>query len=93
MAQEQVVVSFAKGTSSQTLKGSIKGDQEPQLLRRRPRRPDDDGRRSPRRRPPPTSTSIAPGADTAMFIGSSRRQPLFHGPSHDRAAATPSRSI
>jgi hypothetical protein len=32
MAQQQTVVSFAKGTSSQTLKGSIKGDQDHSYL-------------------------------------------------------------
>jgi len=32
MGQQQTVVSFAKGTSSQTLKGSIKGDQDHSYL-------------------------------------------------------------
>jgi hypothetical protein len=70
MAQQQTVVSFAKGTSSQTLKGSIKGDQDHNYIV--------DARAGQTLTVDfkPSNASayfnvIAPGADSAMFIGSS----------------------
>ena len=69
LAQQQVVVSFAKGTSSQTLKGSIKGDQSRDYIV--------DARAGQTLTVDfkPSNASayfnvIAPGADSAMFIGS-----------------------
>lgn len=66
---DQVVVSFAKGTSSQTLKGSIKGDQSRDYIV--------DARTGQTLTVDfkPSNASayfnvIAPGADSAMFIGS-----------------------
>jgi len=75
---EQVVVSFAKGTSSQTLKGSIKGDQSRDYIV--------DARAGQTMTVDfkPSNASayfnvIAPGADSAMFIGSSEGN-RFSGP-------------
>jgi hypothetical protein len=69
LAQQQVVVTFAKGTSSQTLKGSIKGDQSRDYIV--------DARAGQTLTVDfkPSNASayfnvIAPGADSAMFIGS-----------------------
>jgi len=69
MAQQQTIVSFAKGTSSQTLKGSIKGDQDHDYVV--------DARAGQTLTVDfkPSNASayfnvIAPGADSAMFIGS-----------------------
>jgi hypothetical protein len=78
MAQQQTVVSFAKGTSSQTLKGSIKGDQDHNYVV--------DARAGQTLTVDfkPTNASAyfnitAPGADSAMFIGSSSGN-RFAGP-------------
>jgi hypothetical protein len=75
---EQVVVSFAKGTSSQTLKGSIKGDQSRDYIV--------DARAGQTMTvdfKPSTASAyfniIAPGADSAMFIGSTEGN-RFSGP-------------
>jgi hypothetical protein len=75
---EQVVVSFAKGTSSQTLKGSIKGDQSRDYIV--------DARAGQTMTVDfkPSNASayfnvIAPGADSAMFIGSTEGN-RFSGP-------------
>ena len=75
---EQVVVSFAKGTSSQTLKGSIKGDQSRDYIV--------DARAGQTLTVDfkPSNASayfnvIAPGADSAMFIGSTEGN-RFSGP-------------
>jgi hypothetical protein len=75
---EQVVVSFAKGASSQTLKGSIKGDQSRDYIV--------DARAGQTMTVDfkPSNASayfnvIAPGADSAMFIGSSEGN-RFSGP-------------
>lgn len=75
---DQVVVSFAKGTSSQTLKGSIKGDQSRDYIV--------DARAgqtlSVDFKPSNASAYfnvIAPGADSAMFIGSTEGN-HFSGP-------------
>ena len=68
MAQQQTVVSFAKGTSSQTLKGSIKGDQDHSYLV--------DARAGQTMTVTLTSTKggaemnvYAPGKDTAISLG------------------------
>ena len=78
LAQQQVVVSFAKGTSSQTLKGSIKGDQSRDYIV--------DARAGQTLTVDfkPSNASayfnvIAPGADSAMFIGSTEGN-RFSGP-------------
>ncbi len=75
---EQVVVSFAKGTSSQTLKGSIKGDQSRDYIV--------DARAGQTMTVDfkPSNASayfnvISPGADSAMFIGSTEGN-RFSGP-------------
>ena len=75
---DQVVVSFAKGTSSQTLKGSIKGDQSRDYIV--------DARTGQTLTVDfkPSNASayfnvIAPGADSAMFIGSTEGN-RFSGP-------------
>jgi hypothetical protein len=77
-AQQQTVVAFAKGTSSQTLKGSIKGDQDHNYVV--------DARAGQTLTVDfkPTNASAyfnitAPGADSAMFIGSSEGN-RFSGP-------------
>ncbi len=86
---EQVVVSFAKGTSSQTLKGSIKGDQSRDYIV--------DARAGQTMTVDfePSNASayfnvIAPGADSAMFIGSTEGN-RFSGPP-TKSPTTPSRS-
>ena len=78
VAQEQVVVSFAKGISSQTVKGSIKGDQSHNYVV--------DARAGQTMTVDfkPSNASayfnvIAPGADSAMFIGSTEGN-RFSGP-------------
>jgi hypothetical protein len=78
MAQQQVVVSFSKGASSQTLKGSIKGDQSRDYIV--------DARAGQTLTVDfkPSNASayfnvIAPGADSAMFIGSTEGN-RFSGP-------------
>ena len=78
LAQQQTVVSFAKGTSSQTLKGSIKGDQDHNYVV--------DARAGQTLTVDfkPTNASAyfnvtAPGADSAMFIGSTSGN-RFSGP-------------
>ena len=78
MAQQQTVVSFAKGTSAQTLKDSIKGDQDHSYIV--------DARAGQTLTVDfkPSNASayfnvIAPGADSAMFIGSSGGN-RFSGP-------------
>ena len=75
---DQVVVSFAKGASSQTLKGSIKGDQSRDYIV--------DARAGQTLTVDfkPSNASayfnvIAPGADSAMFIGSTEGN-RFSGP-------------
>ena len=77
-AQQETVVAFAKGTSSQTLKGSIKGDQSRNYIV--------DARAGQTLTVDfkPTNASAyfnvtAPGADSAMFIGSSSGN-RFSGP-------------
>ena len=75
---EQVVVSFAKGTSSQTLKGSIKGDQSRDYI------VDARAGQTLTVEFKPSNASayfnvIAPGADSAMFIGSTEGN-RFSGP-------------
>ena len=77
-AQQQVVVSFAKGTSSQTLQGSIKGDQSRDYIV--------DARAGQTLTVDfkPSNASayfnvIAPGADSALFIGSTSGN-RFSGP-------------
>jgi len=77
-AQQDTVVAFAKGTSSQTLKGSIKGDQDHNYIV--------DARAGQTLTVDfkPTNASAyfnitAPGADSAMFIGSSSGN-RFAGP-------------
>jgi len=77
-AQQQTVVAFAKGTSSQTLKGSIKGDQDHSYVV--------DARAGQTLTVDfkPTNASAyfnitAPGADSAMFIGSTSGN-RFSGP-------------
>ena len=83
---EQVVVSFAKGTSSQTLKGSIKGDQSRDYIV--------DARTGQTMTVDfkPSNASayfnvIAPGADSAMFIGSTEGN-RFSGPLTTRGRHT-----
>jgi len=78
LAQQQVVVSFAKGTSSQTLKGSIKGDQSRDYI------VDARAGQTMTIDFKPSNASayfnvIAPGADSAMFIGSTEGN-RFSGP-------------
>ena len=75
---DQVVVSFAKGTSSQTLKGSIKGDQSRDYI------VDARSGRTLTVDFKPSNASayfnvISPGADSAMFIGSTEGN-RFSGP-------------
>ena len=77
-AQQETVVAFAKGTSSQTLKGSIKGDQDHNYVV--------DARAGQTLTVDfkPTNASAyfnvtAPGADSAMFIGSTSGN-HFSGP-------------
>ena len=75
---DQVVVSFAKGTSSQTLKGSIKGDQSRDYI------VDAHTGQTLTVDFKPSNASayfnvIAPGADSAMFIGSTEGN-RFSGP-------------
>jgi hypothetical protein len=77
-AQQETVVAFAKGASSQTLKGSIKGDQDHSYVvnARAGQTLTVDFK--------PTNASAyfnvtAPGADSAMFIGSTSGN-RFSGP-------------
>lgn len=75
---EQVVVSFAKGANSQTLKGSIKGDQSRDYI------VDARAGQTLTVEFKPSNASayfnvIAPGADSAMFIGSTEGN-RFSGP-------------
>jgi hypothetical protein len=77
-AQQETVVAFAKGTSSQTLKGTIKGDQSHNYI------VDARAGQTLTIDFKPTNASAyfnvtAPGADSAMFIGSTSGN-RFSGP-------------
>jgi hypothetical protein len=78
IAQQQVVLDYATGTSSQTLKGSIKGDQSRSYI------VDAHAGQALTVDFRPSNASayfnvVAPGADSAMFIGSTEGN-RFSGP-------------
>ena len=78
VAQQQVVVSFSKGASSQTLKGSIRGDQSRNYV------VDARAGQTMTVDLKPSNASayfnvLAPGATSAMFIGSTEGN-IFSGP-------------